>query len=175
LSPWKLWWQSATGNYETQGDPADADCVWGLAFGLYKTDIHFVPGFGNHVLASFIKKHFGHLPAFLQDEIWQCIPGLESARPIGRMGTRIKTDEVLDEAWSRTTEAKFEHPLLVCMRYHAPRATAIANHKGYSIIVPSHLPQVWDANSSQAWTRSPARWALKELAVIGYYQQAGLI
>lgn len=62
---------------------------------------------------------------------------------------------------------------LIAHPHHLPRAQAVFASLGIETTSWADVRSIWDRKSSQPWTRSPLRWAIRELFVVLIYLLAG--
>lgn len=165
---------AATGRYTESGNPQEADCVIGQSFGAAKDG----PGDVNNQLATFIAEspHYRDLPLLLQTEIASALPDdapkpalVIEGRPSTSLGGELDSWAVLEQALDHMKRNNLEHPLLVAHAFHVGRVALQARKLGMSkLIVPSGLPRAFDPNSTQQWTTSRIKWAMRELPGIAY-------
>lgn len=161
-----------TGNYETLGNPAEADCVIGQSFGAAEHG----PGYVNELLAGYIiDKAEDGLPLLLQSEIANSLAS-ESRKPsliIGGnpstyIGGELDSWAVLLRARAYMEEHDLYRPLLVAQAFHVGRVSLQALKQGMEPIIPPGLPRQFDSESAQFWTRSQRLWVPRELVGLAY-------
>jgi len=159
---------SFSGRYEPQGDPGAADCVLVCEFGVGKND---TPGAVNEALVDFSLREFGDLPmimtARLRGFAEQCDPSCLVAETVTGESSNAIGQGVGTSGELRVAKAFMEHNYLanlavVGQAFHIGRTARQAGRIGLDVIIPPHLPAIFDHDSEQWWTRGPARWALRE-------------
>jgi hypothetical protein len=162
---------SFSGNYVSQGDPSDADCVIGHEFAFRKN------GFGrvNEQLADFIAKRYVRtdLPLFLNRNIAGALneiePDVEPAAVFTGESSNLTATHG-EGTWGELRQAKalmdansLERPILVAQAYHVGRVALQAIKQGIEPIVPEGLPSDFDPESEQIWPRNQLLWGVHEL------------
>lgn len=165
--------ESALGHYQPVGNPADADCVIGHSFGTSQ-------GLGspNYVLAQFIagcaegREVFAdkNLADVLPPDVW--VGDSEKGTISTSFGGGTGTWGSLEHAKDWMTDRGYETALMVAQADHIGRVVMQAQHPKIDIdcIVPPGLPEIWDPESTQWWTRSKRLWVPHE--VIGSFALA---
>lgn len=173
--------RAVAGRYEVGEKSDTAQCVVALAFGyrLVRAGGR-EPGPCNEYLAALALATSNGRPIIAQAEIDQAIRSLRPSmaadhvvestlEPEQYFDTRacaVRVHSIMgDFGWK--TAALIAHP------HHLPRAQAVFASHGIETTTPPGVKPVWDHASSQSWTRSPIRWAIRELFAIGLYERRG--
>jgi len=169
----KLLYAGLTGRYKPVGDIAHADCVASDAFG-YRIEPEL--GQSNLEIAKFIAANpiLRALPKFLRFEVARAYEQVDhdychTVVAVGKPGdnTRDIVLKIINEMWDRG----FDRPAIVDHSHHVSRIAACFKHEGYDPIVPPGLDAIpWDPQSVQPWTRSPLRWAKREILTVPYFK-----
>ncbi len=173
--------RAVSGHYRIGGDIDTAQCVVALTFGyrLVRAGVR-EPGPCNEYLAALALTTSSGRPIVGQVEIDQAIRSLQpnmgadhvigSARNSERyLDTRefaVQVKSIMgDYGWK--TAALIAHP------HHLPRAQAVFASCGIETATSAGVRSIWDRKSCQPWTRSPLRWAIRELFVILLSERRG--
>lgn len=174
--------RGVSGIYELRLDVREADCVFGLGFGLRQTAGNFKPGAGNEALAAYYHRSFPNLPVLMQDDLLEAVNRMQppygplhTVEQFGTLGDRMTTYRLMKLMQRSMNDKGYERPVLLASSYQVPRAVAIAKKLGLELIVPYGLPDGFDPQSSQRWTRNAWRWALKEPFVLIQHRLFGWI
>jgi hypothetical protein len=146
--------------YETQGFIANADCVIGHSFGT-STGRDSV----NEQLAWSMLWQANGRPKIADRTLVEAMPGGDSrmAHIVEGDVTNIKAQGVgtwgtLVEAHQYMEEEGLSNPIMIAQAYHIGRVVRQAAKLGIASIVPKDLPEAFDKNSEQIWTRSAYLW-----------------
>jgi hypothetical protein len=165
--------KSATGHYETAGNTADADVIIGHSFG---TSIHRESP--NGALARFILDNEAGQPivvdrtladAFPKSSLLDVVVDGVVSNGIGSMGGSwgilVRAKEYMDAT-------ELTQPLMVAQAFHIGRVAMQAEKIGMNnVIIPERLPDIFDKESEQFWTRSSSLWIPRE--VVGSFKLRG--
>ncbi|MGB4957267.1 MAG: hypothetical protein WBO49_02370 [Candidatus Saccharimonas sp.] len=165
--------KSATGHYETAGNSADADVIIGHSFG---TSTHRESP--NGALAQFILDHEDGQPIVVDRTLADAFPKSTQLDLIiegavsnttgsvgGSWGILIGAKEFMDQTES-------VQPLMVAQAFHIGRVAMQAEKIGmHNVIIPEQLPDIFDKESEQFWTRSSSLWIPRE--VVGSFKLRG--
>jgi len=158
-------YRSAIGRYETAGNITDADVIIGHSFG---TSTH--RDSPNGALAQFILDHDDGQPIVVDRTLADAFPRSTLIDVIvegavsntigtvgGSWGTLVRAKEYMD-----TTE--LSQPLMVAQAFHIGRVAMQAKKIGMNnVIIPEELPEIFDPESEQLWTRSLGLWVPREV------------
>jgi hypothetical protein len=159
---------SFTGNYEPQGNIAEADCVIGNEF-AFRTN-----GFGsvNEQLARVIADHYIDLPLLINRNIAGALKELKPNREPEEIFTGDSVNFMSDEGegtWGELLQAKkymnqreLQKPILIAQAYHVGRVALQAKKLGINPVIPEGLPTAFDPESVQRWTHNKFLWAIRE-------------
>jgi uncharacterized SAM-binding protein YcdF (DUF218 family) len=78
----------------------------------------------------------------------------------------VRVQSIMDDHGWKTAE-------LIAHPHHLPRVQAVFASRGIEATTSADVRSVWDRKSTQPWTRSPLRWAIRELFAIWLYEQRG--
>jgi hypothetical protein len=146
--------------YETRGNPADADCLVGHSFGSSVSECSVNNQLGNLMLSLADAR-----PLIADRTLVNAIPEGDNrmAHIVEGPATNMKAQGV--GTWGTWLEARRymeEHelskPLVIAQAYHLPRVVKQGAKLGIISIVPENLPTDFDKESNQPWTRSPYLW-----------------
>jgi hypothetical protein len=163
---------AVSGRYPLLGDPTDADCVVGHAFGT-RTD---GPGRVNELLARFLVERVDpRLPWLLQGEIADALPPSAPAPALvvrgelsTSLGNQVDSWAVFERVRPFLAERGLSRPLLVAQAFHVGRVAREAERQGLRPVVPAGLPRRFDRASTQRWTRNVALWVSREIPALAY-------
>jgi hypothetical protein len=132
-----------------------ADCVIALSFGKSSIDSKHDP---NRAIAT-IAMATG-LPIITQPDV-----AMYCSSPVS-ISSKAKgyqdTWDVLSGAQQIMARNTYKCAILIAHKAHVSRARNQASKLGISHMVSALLPEVWDRQSQQWWTRSPWLWYLHE-------------
>lgn len=168
------------GRYRVGGNTGTAQCVVALTFG-YRVLWAGVrePGPCNEYLASLALATSNGRPIVAQVEIDQAIrslrPSMGADHVIGstRDGQYLDTREFAVQVHSIMDDYGWKTAALIAHPHHLPRAQAVFASRGIETTTSAGVRSIWDRRSSQPWTRSPLRWAIRELFAIWLYERRG--
>jgi hypothetical protein len=160
---------SAFGHYEVTGDPASADVLIGHSFGTLTDE-----GSANGSIANFILQNAGDRPIVADRMLVNAFPDLDAAidhvaegpisngvgQGVGSWGTLVEAKDFMKREGLTTA-------LMVGQAHHIGRVVMQAKKLGIDSIVPAGLPDQFDPDSDQRWTRSLGMWVPRE--VIGSF------
>jgi hypothetical protein len=173
--------RAVSGRYRISGKTDAAQCVVALAFG-YRAVRAGVrePGPCNEYLASLALTTSNGRPVVAQVEIDQAIrslrPNMGADHAIGsaRDPKRyLDTRELAVQVHSIMNDYDWKTAALIAHPHHLPRAQAVFASLGIDTATPAGVRPIWDRESSQSWTRSPLRWAIRELFAIWLSERRG--
>lgn len=165
--------KSAFGNVEPYGELEAAieasDCVAGHSFGTTQG-----PGSIQDRLARFIgenargrdtlaDRHLALSCIELGVQVDYIVGGESSNAVGGGVGTR----GVLHELQQFMEDRGHKTALMVAQSHHVGRVVKQAARLGIRSVIPPGLPDQFDADSAQYWTRSRVNWVPRE--IIGWY------
>lgn len=173
--------RAMTGRYRIAGNTDTAQCVVALAFGYIFTPAGVrEPGPCNEYLASLALATSDGRPIVAQVEVNQAIRSLRpsmgadhvirSARDPERY---LDTREFAVQAHRIISDNGWKTAVLIAHPHHLPRAQAVFSSLGIETATPAGVRSIWDRTSSQPWTRSPLRWAIRELFAMWVSEQRG--
>ena len=173
--------RAVAGRYRVGENIDTVQCVVALAFGyrLARAGVR-EPGPCNEYLAALALATSNGRPIIAQAEIDQAIRPLR--RNIGAdhviestldSGRYLDTRECAVRVHSIMCDLGWKTAILIAHPHHLPRAQAVFASHGIETATPPGVRSVWDHASSQAWTRSPLRWAIRELFAIWLYERRG--
>ena len=172
--------RAARGHYRVDGHAGTAQCIVALAFGYRFRAGARGPGLCNEYLASLVLTTSNGRPIVAQAEIDQAIRSLRpdmgadhvicSAQDPERY---LDTYELAIQVRSIMGDYGWETAELIAHPHHLPRAQAVFASLGIETRTSAGVRSIWDRQSSQPWTRSPLRWAIRELVVICLYERRG--
>ena len=170
---------SWTGQYETRGKIADADCVIGLSFGYRGEGKNVTPGLSNQDLANVAFKKFSGFPKILQFEIADAYSELGTKEP-GKViriekhrkrGKYLDTREVIEQAKLIMDEQGWRKPVILAHPFHMPRVQLVCDRLGIDWIATDvEVGQIeFDPLSTQKWTRDIDHWRGYEPLAMAFY------
>lgn len=157
--------RSALGHYEVSGNPSEADCIIGHSFGtsIGETSI-------NRMLSDFIENYADGRPIVAdrmlvnafpsRDEDVDCV--VEGAISNGA-GQGVGSWGTLVEAKAFMEREDLKAALMIGQAHHIGRVVMQAKKLGITSIVPANLPNNFDPESEQRWTRSVGMWLPREI------------
>lgn len=168
-----------------------ADCVIGLSFGSRLIEGSVTePGSVNEQLAAYIAEHFAKVPLLLQHEIADALHEQAGIIPELRISadstedqdyqqnpltSEVDSRQVLLAAKKAMDKHQWSSAIIVAQAHHLPRIKAICSKLGIHLFIPDDLPDIWDKESSQWWTRSRLLWNMREPAALAYHKMRGWI
>jgi uncharacterized SAM-binding protein YcdF (DUF218 family) len=173
--------RAVTGRYRIVGNTSSAQCVVALDFGyrLVRAGVR-EPGPCNEYLASLALTTSNGRPIIAQVEIDHAIhslrPSMGADHVIGSTRDReryLDTREFAVQVHSIMGDYGWKTAALIAHPHHLPRAQAVFTSRGIETATSTGVRSVWDSKSSQPWTRSPLRWAIRELFAIWLYERRG--
>lgn len=156
---------SALGHYEVSGNPDDADVIVGHSFGtLIDKDS------ANHAIADFITDLRNGRLIVADRMLVDAFPGRDEdvdyvvegpisngvGQGVGSWGTLLEVKAFMERKDLKTA-------LMVGQAHHIGRIAMQAKKLGVNSIVPANLPNRFDPNSEQRWTRSVGMWLPREI------------
>lgn len=157
--------KSASGRYETVGNAVDADVIIGHSFGTstYRES-------PNGALAQFILDHEDGQPIVVDRTLANAFPKSTQIDVVvegavsnatgtvgGSWGILVRAKEYMDEV-------ELLQPLMVAQAFHIGRVAMQAEKIGMNnVIIPEQLPEIFDKESEQLWTRSLSLWVPREV------------
>lgn len=176
---------SWTGQYETRGKIADADCVIGLSFGYRGEGKNVTPGLSNQDLANVAFKKFSGFPKILQFEIADAYSELGTKEP-GKViriekhrkrGKYLDTREVIEQAKLIMDEQGWRKPVILAHPFHMPRVQLVCDRLGIDWIATDvEVGQIeFDPLSTQKWTRDIDHWRGYEPLAMAFYGFKGWV
>jgi hypothetical protein len=173
--------RAVSGRYRISENTDKANCVVALTFGyrFTRTGVR-ESGPCNEYLASLALALSNGRPIIAQAEIAQAIRSLRpSAGADHVIGSAqdlvqyldthefaVRVQSIMDDHGWKTAE-------LIAHPHHLPRVQAVFASRGIEATTSADVRSVWDRKSTQPWTRSPLRWAIRELFAIWLYEQRG--
>lgn len=126
------------------------------------------PGLSNRALAKVVASlyHGFGLPLVLQWEVADCIPELPKVgviRKHRREGEYLDTYEVLAQSAEICKAHGWQRAILVSHPDHCWRVKKTAERLGFKVTVPDTSLVPYDPESCQPWTRTRAKFLLREL------------
>lgn len=158
--------KSAFGHYEPTGDPADADCVIGHSFGTL-----IGKGTANQALADFIVKTADGRPVIADVVLADSFPYGRDGGAVDFVAEGVISNLVASRGGSWNTllfansvmeNEGYSRPLMVAQAHHIGRVAMQARKLHMDAIIPEALPETFDVDSDQIWTRSLAMWVPRE-------------
>ena len=161
--------KSALGYYETAGNPGDADVLVGHSFGTLIDEDS-----ANRAIADFVLRVADGRPIVADRMLVDAFPhGNEDVdkvvegpisngvgQGVGSWGTLVEAKAFMEREGLKTA-------LMVGQAHHIGRVAMQAKKLGIHSIVPANLPNRFDPESGQRWTRSLSMWLPRE--VIGSF------
>lgn len=132
------------------------------------------PGISNEALAKIVfNLHYRYgLPLVLQWEIADCLPHTVKAGVVRQHQEKeeyLDTHEVLSQEWEICTKKGWTRAIVVAHQDHMWRVVRTAENIGFHA-VPANVRNIpYDSLSSQSWTRSRARFILREIGARFFY------
>ncbi len=160
---------SALGRYEEIGNPDDADVIVGHSFGtLVSADS------ANRAIADFALHAAGGRPIVADRMLVNAFPHSDEdvnyvvEGPISNgIGQGVGSWGTLVEAKAFMEREDLKTALMIGQAHHIGRVAMQAKKLGIPLIVPANLPDRFDPESEQRWTRSLGMWLPRE--VIGSF------
>jgi hypothetical protein len=92
-------------------------------------------------------------------------------------GDHVDTGRVVDALAGLVDRAGWTSVGVVAHPAHLARCVATCQRLGLRVVAAptDHLAALWDPASSQWWTRRPASWTLRELAVVAHQMLTGRV
>ncbi|HSH55892.1 MAG TPA: hypothetical protein VK983_03635 [Candidatus Limnocylindrales bacterium] len=157
--------RSALGHYEAQGSPSDADVIVGHSFGTLISE-----GSANRALADFVLETADGRPIVADRMLVDAFPQKDEdvdyvvEGPISNgVGQGVGSWGTLKEAMVFMECEGLGTALMVTQAHHIGRVVMQADKLGISSIVPANLPNRFDPESEQRWTRSLGMWVPREV------------
>ncbi|MFI5212432.1 MAG: hypothetical protein ACHQTE_00535 [Candidatus Saccharimonadales bacterium] len=154
---------SFSGDYVAHGDSDSADVVIGHAFGIRKDS----PGTVNEALAGFIDDRYSHLPILPNRDIARALhtkPEFvldgDPSNTTGHSG--LGTWGELQQATTFMHQEGLKTAILVGQAFHIGRIDRQAQMFAMDTVIPEHLPNFFDPESLQWWTRHRSLWIARE-------------
>ncbi len=156
---------SALGHYEVTGDPHSAEVIIGHSFGTQVGEDST-----NRSIANFILQNAGDRPIVADRTLANAFPGrdedvdliVEGAVSNG-VGQGVGSWGALVGAKSFMERENLKTALMVGQAHHIGRVVMQAEKLGIASIVPVNLPNRFDPESEQRWTRSLRMWLPREI------------
>lgn len=156
---------SALGRYESSGNPDDADVVVGHSFGTL-VDVDSV----NREIANFALRAADGRPIVADRMLVDAFPHRDkdvdyvAEGPISNsVGQGVGTWGTLLEAKTYMERKGLKVALMIGQAHHIGRVAMQAKKLGIPSIVPANLPNRFDPESEQRWTRSLGMWLPREI------------
>jgi hypothetical protein len=172
--------QAWSGRYTPRGDPRQADCILGFAFGRLGGESKVRPGLSNEQLATIARKHFPCLPAILQWEVADAYPPGGPGPLILRIdqhrqpGRYLDTRELAEQARFLMAQRGWKRAVLLAQGHHVPRALRVCRRLGIDTVLPEGLERIaFCPGSSQPWTRSAGAWYRRECLALLHHAWKG--
>lgn len=173
--------RAATGRYRIVGNTSTAQCIVALDFGYRLAQARVrEPGPCNEYLASLALATSNGRPIIAQAGVDQAIrslrPSLGADHIIGstRDSKRyLDTREFAVQVHAIMGDYGWKTAALIAHPHHLPRAQVVFASRGIETTTLAGVRSIWDLKSSQSWTRSPIRWAIRELFAIFLYERRG--
>lgn len=164
-------------DYEIIGDVREADSIIGQSFGARVDE----PGLVNEHLAEYIIEQLPpHLIRALQQEIsmamqdrGRVVEHTIQGDPSTALGAQLDSFGLLTEARDWLFENGYQRPVLVGHAHQMGRLILQARKLEIDIVTTPGLPQQYDPQSTQFWTRNPALWTVREALGKPYLKAVG--
>ncbi len=157
--------KSALGRYEPIGNPQDADVIVGHSFGTMTSEDST-----NRAIADFAMEAAEGRPIVADRMLVDAFPGKDEdvdfvvEGPISNgVGQGVGSWGTLVEAKAYMEQKDLRAALMVGQANHIGRVVMQAKKLGITSIVPANLPNRFDPQSEQRWTRSMGMWLPREI------------
>lgn len=165
---------AVTGRYKSIGSPENADCIISQSFGASEHG----PGYVNKLLANYvIERTNKELPLLVQGEIAEALAESESdhipnliiqGNPSTSTGGELDSWCMLEQAREYMDDNKLNSPILIAQSYHIGRLCLQAIKQGMEPVITDGLPDEFDPESTQFWTRDKKLWIPREVIGMTY-------
>ncbi|QQS20119.1 hypothetical protein IPL85_01540 [Candidatus Saccharibacteria bacterium] len=156
---------SALGRYEVNGKPDDADVVVGHSFGTLIGE-----GSANRAIADFALQAANGRPIVADRMLVNAFPNSGEdvdhvvEGPISNgVGQGVGSWGTLVAAKAFMEREGLSSALMVGQAHHIGRVAMQAKRLGIHSIIPANLPNRFDPESEQRWTRSLGMWLPREV------------
>ncbi len=157
--------QSALGHYEVTGNPDDADCVIGNSFGTSVGENSV-----NRLLATLIIVRAKDRPIIADRTLVNAFPDGDAQvahvvegpvtnnfnQGVGTWGTLVEAKQFMESEG-------LEHAMMTGQAHHIGRIAMQSDKLDIRFSVPANLPDQFDSESEQPWTRSLLLWLPREI------------
>jgi len=157
--------RSALGHYEVIGSPDDADVIVGHSFGTLIGEDS-----ANRAIADFALKAANGRPIVADRMLVEAFPHSDEdvdhvvegpisngvGQGVGSWGTLVEAKVFMEREDLKTA-------LMVGQAHHIGRVAMQAKKLGILSVVPANLPNRFDPDSEQHWTRSMGMWLPREI------------
>lgn len=156
---------SALGHYEVTVDPPNADVLIGHSFGTLTGE-----GSANSLIAQFMLENAASRPIVADRMLVNAFPGRDAdvsyvvegpisngvGQGVGSWGTLIEAKAFMEREDLKTA-------LMIGQAHHIGRVAMQAKKLGIPFTLPPNLPNRFDPESKQRWTRSMGMWLPREI------------